>query len=128
MIHHTFFVISPVRGITSDEQVMIEAWVKTREAEGAFVYWPLRDTPQEDPSRGMKICDVNRHHLERSDIVAVYWNGRSTGSLFDLGMAWHARRPITLINESDVRRAAMKTRSKCFESVLLAWAAERSLI
>ena len=51
--------------------------------------------------------------IGEDDEVHVYWNGKSQGSFFDLGMAFAFEKPIKLINKIEA------TESKGFNNVLL---------
>lgn len=95
------FLIHPVRGITEDERIDIEKYVKDWEDSGAKVYVPMRDTQQDDPI-GVRICTDNRAGLENATEVHIWWNGKSEGSLFDFGMAFALRKAIVLANPEDV--------------------------
>lgn len=107
------FVICPVRGITESEQDAIEVYVAGLENDH-YVYWPLRDTPQDDPT-GVEICRLNREAIADCDEVWVWWNPDSAGSKFDLGMAWALYKPIRLIWR------CIPTPHKSFENVMLHW-------
>lgn len=107
------FVICPVRGITESERQAIKVYVAGLE-NNHYVYWPLRDTPQDDPT-GVEICRLNREAIADCDEVWVWWNPDSAGSKFDLGMAWALRKPLRLI------RQCVPTPHKSFENVMLHW-------
>ena len=105
------FLICPVRGHSMEET---EAIVKKLERKGWVVHWPLRDTNQDDPT-GLKICDQNRIAIARADEVHVIWDGQSEGCLFDLGMAWALRKPLTIISLPSL------TTGKSFQNMVTAW-------
>jgi hypothetical protein len=106
------FIICPVREVTEEEKRQIEAHVFNLEMSGCKVHWPQRDTNQNDLV-GLNICTQNKNAIINADEIHVYWNSKSTGSLFDFGMAFSLGKPIRLIN--DVK----KTPHKSFENVLL---------
>lgn len=108
------FLICPVRGISESERSAIAAYVVGLEEEHT-VYWPLRDTPQDDPI-GVEICQYNRCAIEECDEVRVWWDPDSAGSKFDLGIARALRKPLKLVREFG------PTPHKSFENVLLHWA------
>ena len=87
------FLICPVRGYTRNHW---QEHVERLEGEGWTVHWPPRDTDQRD-SVGLSICGENRAAIERADRVFLIWDGESTGCLFDLGMAWALRKPLTVL-------------------------------
>lgn len=110
------FVISPVRKITQEQREYIAGIVKLWKAAGLEVYWPLTDTDQNDRS-GLRICQDNARALAAADAVFVYWDPSSTGSLFDLGMAFALGKKITL----SVRTMPGRTLEKSFNNVLRDW-------
>jgi hypothetical protein len=91
------FLICPVRNVTPEETKAIQAYVADLEVKGHQVYWPARDTNQDDPI-GLRICKDNRMAILQADGVHVWWNPASTGSMFDLGMAFMAHKWVVLVN------------------------------
>ena len=108
------FLICPVREVTPDERRFLDEYVTKLEAEGYRVYYPPRDTNQNDKI-GLNICMQNRQGIIDCNEVHVYWNGKSSGSKFDFGMAFMAGKPIRLIRRNMVQRTPYKS----FENVLL---------
>jgi hypothetical protein len=78
------FLICPVRGVDPAKSA---SYVKKLEDEGWEVYWPHRDTDQDDP-HGLRICEANRQAIFNADAIHIIWDGQSQGCLFDLGMAF----------------------------------------
>ncbi len=108
------FLICPVRNVTSEETEAINRYVTGLEERCRHrVYWPARDTDQSDPI-GLQICKVNRNAIIAADEVHVWWNPASTGSLFDLGIAFALGKDIVLANE------VTPTEGKSFNNFLLA--------
>lgn len=107
----TFF-ICPVRGHSSEET---RIFVANLEAAGWAVYWPPRDTNQEDPT-GLRICTDNRQAIMDADAVHVVWDGQSQGCLFDLGMAWALGKRIIPI------QLPALTEGKSFQNMVTEWA------
>lgn len=110
----SIFVICPVREATEEEKKFIEDYVSMKEKEGYKVHYPKRDTDQTDPI-GLRICRDNRNAIRDANEIHIYWNGKSKGSLFDIGMSFMAEKPIVLFNRDQVK----KTPTKSFENVLL---------
>jgi nucleoside 2-deoxyribosyltransferase len=108
------FIICPVREVTAEQHTDIERYVHMLEGGGWQVYWPERDTNQDD-SIGDRICENNLAAMITADEVHVYWTPTSTGTLFDLGMAWALRKPLFLINYVG------ETEKKSFENLILSW-------
>ena len=111
------FLICPVRNATDDERAQILAFVRTLQGNGFVVHWPERDTDQVD-SIGLRICTDNRRAIADADIVYVWWNGTSSGSLFDLGIAFGLEKPVRIAN------VVTGTDGKSFSNVLIALDAE----
>jgi nucleoside 2-deoxyribosyltransferase len=82
------FLIAPVRGISPEQYQLQKGFVEILEKKfGHVVHWPHRDTDQDD-STGLRICRDNRRAIEESDLVYIIWDGKSSGCLFDLGIAF----------------------------------------
>lgn len=81
------FLISPVRNINDEEHKKIKSYVEKLESEGHKVYWPIRDTNQND-NNGIKICRDNLTAIQFADEIHIWFNPTSSGSLFDLGAAF----------------------------------------
>ncbi|MBZ5660043.1 MAG: hypothetical protein LAO08_06510 [Acidobacteriia bacterium] len=107
------FLICPVRNATPEETTAIQQYVADMEIRGHRVYWPARDTDQVDPV-GLRICGDNRAAIQDAEAIHIWWNTGSTGSLFDLGMAFMAKKPIVLVNGVE------PTVGKSFNNFLLA--------
>lgn len=105
------FLICPVRGHEPSETAEV---VQRLAQEGWDVYWPPRDTDQTD-NIGLQICEENKAAIEAADRVFITWDGKSTGSLFDLGMAFALHKPLTVI---DVPPATV---NKSFQNMMRAW-------
>jgi len=106
------FLICPVRGHDIKETENI---VESLESDGWNVYWPPRDTDQDD-KHGFNICCENRQGIIHADKVFVIWDGKSTGSLFDLGMAFALHKPIEIIEIPEL------TPHKSFQNMMSVWA------
>ena len=105
------FLICPVREHSPEET---EETVKDLEAKGFDVHWPHRDTNQDDPT-GLSICRENCEAIRNADHIFVVWDGKSTGSLFDLGMAFAMGKPIHVIELPEL------TEGKSFQNMIRAW-------
>lgn len=109
------YLICPVRG--TDRQTYAHV-VEKLEAEGKSVYWPVRDTDQNDTT-GYQICARNVAAIERADVVYVIWDGKSEGCLFDLGAAFALGKPIIPIDIPQF------TPGKSFQNMISEWAKRR---
>ena len=105
------FLICPVRG---HEQSETEAVVNKLESEGWQVHWPPRDTDQDDLI-GLRICEDNLTAIRSADAVHFIWDGKSQGSLFDLGMAFALRKKVIPISMPDL------TSGKSFQNMVDKW-------
>jgi nucleoside 2-deoxyribosyltransferase len=106
------FLICPVRG---HDQSETEAIVKKLESEGWQVHWPPRDTNQNDPT-GLAICNDNCSAIAAADAVHIIWDGKSQGSLFDLGCAFALQKKVIPIE------LPPPTEGKSFQNMVREWA------
>ena len=111
-----YFLICPVRNATEEQRQQMVAWIVQKESAGDTVYYPARDTNQND-SIGYRICRDNRQALAIADKIAIFWDKTSQGSLFDLGMAFALEKPIEIINVDEIE----PTESKSFSNMMLMW-------
>lgn len=110
------FLICPVRNITDSQKAKIADYVYKLESNGSTVYWPYRDTDQNDPI-GDRICTDNKEAIKKAQEIHIWWSETSTGTLFDLGIAWAMDKPLVIANPEDVK----ETENKSFQNVLLNW-------
>lgn len=110
------FLICSVRDATDEEKKVQQEYVQKLEDTGHKVYWPPRDTNQDDPI-GLRICQDNRKVIYFADEVHILWSEKSQGSLFDFGMAFAMAKKIVLANVDVVKPTDGK---KSFNNVLLA--------
>lgn len=87
------FLICPVRGHEPGETLGVVTYL---ESLGWDIHWPHRDTDQVD-AVGYRICSDNLKAMRESERVFVVWDGKSQGSLFDLGMAFALGRKLTVL-------------------------------
>ena len=90
-------MICPVRGGTPQ---LVENYVVSMEAAGHTVYFPPRDTPQDD-STGYDICLRMAQAIRLADEVRVWFDPASQGTLWDLGGAFILGKPMKLINDPE---------------------------
>jgi len=105
------FLICPVRGHDPEELMSI---VEGLESKGWQVHYPPRDTNQNDPT-GFNICEQNFMAIKRADVVHVFWDGKSQGSIFDLGMAFALNKRIKVISLPE------PTEGKSFQNMIKDW-------
>jgi hypothetical protein len=87
------YLICPVRNGTPGD---VFEYVRLREDTGDVVHYPPRDVNQDDPT-GARICTEHRAAMDWCDECHVFWDSTSSGSHFDLGMAYALRKPIKLV-------------------------------
>jgi len=124
------FLISPVRNVSKTEREKIRLYVAHLEGLGHQVHWPERDTDQNDKI-GFRIVTDNKKAILETDEVHIWWQWeekkwwqkllwwtkerKSTGSLFDCGIAFAVDKKMILANPESVAR----TPTKSFNNVLL---------
>jgi hypothetical protein len=113
---YDIFLICPVRETSVSYLEGIETQVYYLEAQGKKVYWPTRDTNQNDSS-GLRICRDNREAIKNSKFVYVIWDAKSQGCLFDLGIAFALNKPIKTI----VGYMPAMTNGKSFQNMIFDW-------
>ena len=111
------FLICPVRNATEEQKQRMAKYIAYVESLGAVIHYPERDTEQDDPTGGSMICKVNRRAIYDSDEVHIFWDSKSQGSLFDLGMAFALCKPIKIVNIDELER----TDGKSFTNVVYNW-------
>jgi len=105
------FFICPVRGADQTETQKI---IDEYEAKGWKIHFPPRDTNQNDKT-GYRICNDNLNAIINSDVVFIYWDGKSQGGLFDAGMAFALGKPIKIISVPEILY------SKSFQDMFTEW-------
>jgi len=90
------FVICPVRNCSEEWKDGLNRYVTILESQGHNVYYPPRDTNQNDYI-GYNICIQNKKSIEEADEIHIAWDGKSEGCLFDIGMCFALSKPIQLI-------------------------------
>lgn len=111
------FLICPVRNVNPEFRERLDRFVAALERDECKVYYPPRDTDQNDDT-GLRICKDNRAALWNADIVYFTWDGQSQGCLFDAGMAFAFGKKIIIV-EGFVPKE-MKT-GKSFINMIMDW-------
>ena len=114
------FLICPVRGADVEDTRGIVESLESGKSDGIKwdIHWPLRDTDQEDDT-GYRICEDNMNAIKESKRVFFVWDGKSQGSLFDLGMAFAFRKDLTCISLPE------RTPHKSFQNMATDWMCHR---
>lgn len=110
------FLICPVRGADTSDSDEIVKQLESGEFDGQKwdIHYPPRDTDQEDDT-GFRICEDNRKAIDDAERVFFVWDGKSQGSLFDLGMAFVLDMPLTCIS------LPVQTEGKSFQKMAMQW-------
>jgi len=103
------FLICPVRNATEEQKLHMMQYIKALEDDGDFVHYPARDTKQEDETGGWNICTQNKNAIMWADEVHIFWDDKSTGSLFDLGVAFGARKKLIVANPESINLSNTKS-------------------
>ena len=111
------FLICPVRNATPEQVQDMNTYITNLEQRGIKVHYPARDTDQNDPV-GYRICTDNTEAIRSADEIHIFWDPKSTGSLFDLGAAFALKKPLTIVNVEDL----VRTEGKSFTHMILRWA------
>lgn len=81
------YIICAVRNATPERVAGIRGYAQELRDKGHHVHFPPDDAPQEDPT-GEAICSTHLAAMKSADEVHVFWDVKSSGSHFDLGMAY----------------------------------------
>ena len=82
------YLICPVRRCTPSVRKKMDAYVAKLESRGYKVHYPPRDVDQSNDDGGVRICAEHIDAMMGCDEVHVWWDPSSSGSHFDLGMAY----------------------------------------
>jgi nucleoside 2-deoxyribosyltransferase len=94
---HTFkvFIIGSVRLATEEIRNYLDEYTSFLEGYGIKVYLPHRDTDQ--TASELEICTQNLAAIKEANEIHIIFNPESTGSHFDLGMAFALGKKIRVI-------------------------------
>ncbi len=101
-IANKIFLICPVRDASPKQKKWIEDYVAKRTSEGYIIHAPHLHTRQVDLFGGYAICTENAHALATSSEIDIYYDQKSTGSVFDLGVAYALHKPLVLLNKDEI--------------------------
>ncbi len=110
------FLICPVRAASPEQKERMESYIATLEAQGLRVYYPARDTNQEDET-GFRICQDNVTAIQKSKEVHIFFDPTSSGSKFDLGAAFASEKKLVIVNPEEVKQ----TEGKSFDNMVTEW-------
>ena len=89
------FIICSVRGASLEYQAALEEYTQLQEENGVKVHLPHRDTNQ--TASGFDICTQNMQAIVDADEVHIFYNSKSQGTHFDMGVAFALKKPIVVV-------------------------------
>ena len=101
-IENKIFLICPVRNASIEQKQEMEDYVNNKKNEGYIIHAPHLDTVQKDILGGYSICLQNANAVATSSRIDIYYDQKSTGSVFDLGVAYYLNKPLHIINENKI--------------------------
>ena len=102
-IDNKIFLICPVRNATDEQRKWIEDFVKDKNEKGYVIHAPHLHTRQTDLYGGYAICKQNAEAVASSKEIDIYYDQSSTGSVFDLGVAYALHKPLKLLNRKEIK-------------------------
>lgn len=101
-IENKIFLICPVRNATKEQRKWIENFVYEKYNEGYIIHAPHLHTRQMDLFGGYSICKQNAKAVSTSEEIDIYYDQSSTGSVFDLGVAYALNKPLVILNKEEI--------------------------
>jgi len=101
-IDNKIFLICPVRNATDTQKRWIENFVKEKYNDGYTLHAPHLHTVQNDLFGGYAICRQNAIAVATSEEIDIYYDQSSTGSVFDLGVAYALNKPLIVLNNNEI--------------------------
>lgn len=78
---------------SSQYQQLMKDKAEEYRAQGHTVFLPYFD---EDADSALVIWSTNKEIIDAADVVVIFWDQRSTGTIFDLGMTFMAGKPLRI--------------------------------
>lgn len=91
------YIICAVRNADPERVKQLRLYAAQSRRDGHRVHFPPDDAPQDD-STGKAICETHLAAMRKCDEVHVFWDVRSSGSHFDLGMAYALGKKIVPVS------------------------------
>lgn len=112
------FLICPVRNATEVQIERMRKYITQVKLDGHDIYYPSDNNPHEHTDDiGFVICEENRRALSSADEIHIFWDKNSSGSLFDLGMAFALNKPLVIVNPEEL----IITQGKSFANMINHW-------
>ena len=80
----------------------IENFVLEKYNDGYTIHAPHLHTRQTDLFGGYSICLQNAKAVAESSEIDIYYDQKSTGSVFDLGVSYALGKPLKVLNENEI--------------------------
>lgn len=93
------FIICPVRLADENTREKLEKYVLFLESNGYKVHLPHRDTNQN--ASGYDICVENMNAIKSAEEVHIFYNGKSQGIHFDMGVAFALDKKIFVVENEE---------------------------
>ena len=93
------FIICSVRGADQFYRSKLENYARKLELEGNKVHLPHRDTNQK--ATGLEICMQNAKAIKDADEIHIFYNSKSQGTHFDMGVAFAFQKRIKVIENEE---------------------------
>ena len=101
-IDNKIFLICPVRNATDEQRKWIEDFAREKQYDGYTIHAPHLHTRQIDLFGGYAVCKQNAEAVASSQEIDIYYDQSSTGSVFDLGVAYALHKPLRLLNKEEI--------------------------
>ena len=111
------FLICPVRNATEIQRKWIENYVIKKNIDGYTIHAPHLHTRQTDLFGGYTICIQNANALASSNEIDIYYDQKSTGSIFDLGVAYALHKPLKILNKEEI----VFNKSDSIDNIISSW-------
>lgn len=103
----SIYIICTVRGASDDYKKKLEEYTERLEKLNYDVYLPHRDTDQ--TLNQYDLCMMNFKAITDADEIHIFYNSKSTGTHFDLGMSFAMGKKMVVVeNEEDEKNSFSK--------------------
>ncbi len=109
------YIVCSVRIATPEYTERLYKYVADLESQGHKVHLPPRDTPQGGDEYNINLCNANA--IYKADEIHVSYNSNSTGTHFDLGMAFILSKKLVIFDIVD----APNPIGKSYEQTIREW-------
>jgi hypothetical protein len=110
------FIISPVKNIAADTIKQLLEIMRDLEADGYIVHLPAIHTNQF--IKEVDICKQNIQAIKAADLVCIWFDENSIGSVFDLGVTVSHNKTLRILNHIE------RTSGKSFANMVLDYASQ----